>query len=825
MSIYVPGYGPMHSRIMVIGEAPGAEEEEKLQPFVGPVGRYTESLCKEAGFSLQECYRTNVFKYRPPNNDIKRAAETGHTIEEGLEQLWGEVYACKPNVILVLGSTALRYVCGKDGISKWRGSIIPSQQGGYKCVPTYHPGSIITPRRGEAPDQTAAVLIGLDIKRAFEQSFFPEIKNPHRLLQIAKSDLDVYNFLDGNRSNRIVSVDIETIKSVPICIGLAFKSTHAISIPLFPIHGIEGIEIPDSQLQEIWRLLGDFFAEEEIKLVGHNFKFDEAKLIAPIGFLEPGNRKLYVDTMLLGHTLYCELPKSLAFYTSIYTREPFYKDEGRLFNPRKDPVSQYLKYNAKDAAVTFEIMEQMLPELEECGLKDFFFKTVMPLHWFYMEMENEGLKVDMNLRAALQQKYRAIDERGDAELATIIGRDVWKWKNKKRREKSYLVNSPKEVGKLLFEELKVPRRADVGEDALVAALANSKMTDTARKAIELILSQRRVKKTISTYLGAEPDYDGRMRTSYKITGTETGRTSSTVLKAPVRPTQVGLAFQTLTKHGDIGSELQSIFIADEGYIFLECDQSQAEARVVAHLANDNELLSLFDSVDIHRFTACLCIRQMFPQNITGDVLKTVKDDERFLGKTLRHAGNYGMGKRRLMTEIMTGARRAKISVTVSEWKAGQILERFHKFTPRIKSVFHADVIKALHANDQVLNNPFGRRREFFGRMDESTYNEVFAQIPQSTVGDWTKIVGLRIKEREKSIRVVMEAHDALKFLIPIDKLEYYARIIQEEFTRPIDFSLCSVPRGTLIIPCEMKVGKRLCDKKQHEEGMVRYELR
>jgi DNA polymerase I-like protein with 3'-5' exonuclease and polymerase domains len=97
--------------------------------------------------------------------------------------------------------------------------------------------------------------------------------------------------------------------------------------------------------------------------------------------------------------------------------------------------------------------------------------------------------------------------------------------------------------------------------------------------MELILLIRRFKIARKKYFGARVDYDGRMKTVYTIAGTETGRSNTKILKPPVRPEKMGIPFQTITKHGDIGTEIRQMFVADDGFVIVETDMSQAEARM------------------------------------------------------------------------------------------------------------------------------------------------------------------------------------------------------------------------------------------------------
>lgn len=281
--------------------------------------------------------------------------------------------------------------------------------------------------------------------------------------------------------------------------------------------------------------------------------------------------------------------------------------------------------------------------------------------------------------------------------------------------------------------------------------------------------------------------------------TETGRSSTSVLKAPLRPETVGWAFQTIPKHGPFSKRIRSIIIAPEGHEFIEVDKRQAEARVVAHLADDKEMMDLIDNHDIHRITASW---------LFGKDPKDISEDERFVGKTTRHAGAYGMGKRRMMLGTNADARKFGIDITISESEADRILTIFHKRSPKIRGVFHAEVRRCLRENNKTLINPFGRIRTFFGRPGEETDKEAFAQIPQSTVPDDLRLSGLAIdREAGDWLRICLEAHDAFLFKSPKERRDKAIKLIDKHFNNPIDFAKCSISRGILRIPIEIKVGK------------------
>jgi DNA polymerase-1 len=354
---------------------------------------------------------------------------------------------------------------------------------------------------------------------------------------------------------------------------------------------------------------------------------------------------------------------------------------------------------------------------------------------------------------------------------------------------------------LLFSELKLPPRDNTQEDTLVALLGNHTEAGTKESEILSLILELRQLRTNYGYLEAGVDPDGRIRTTYRITGTETGRTSTGVLGPPIRPWHSGMAFQTIPKHGPFSKYIRSIFIPPPGYVFLEVDLSQAEARIVALLADDEYTLKLFNSSDIHSTTASW-IFNVPPEQITKD--------QRFIGKMVRHAGNYGMGKKRLMLNVNADAKKFGIPVQLSEARAKEIIDIFHLRTPKIRHIFHTQVREQVH-KDRTLFNPFGRMRQFFGYLKDE---ELFAQIPQSTVSDHLRTAGLRIKDRDPGIRICAEIHDAFLLKVKEEEIEKTSKLLKEELEQEIDFSKCSLPRGKLKIPVEIQVGTRLSELKK-----------
>lgn len=258
------------------------------------------------------------------------------------------------------------------------------------------------------------------------------------------------------------------------------------------------------------------------------------------------------------------------------------------------------------------------------------------------------------------------------------------------------------------------------------------------------------------------------------------------------------------------------------YIFVNADSSQAEARVVFNLATDEQALEDIDTHDYHALTA-----SWFFGGTEDDYSKRKLGYEspiRFAGKTLRHAGHLGAQKRRAATSVNTDARKYKIPITITEAQAGVALEIFHQKQPKIQQVFHAGVIEALKEKRTLIatlpwgiDAPFGGKRIFYERWGDELFRQAFSYIPQRSVTDNTKAAGIRTKKRFPEARIILESHDALLFSIRREYSDDFIPIVKQEMERPINFSMCSLPRRSLKIPCEVEIGENYKEFRKYQK--------
>jgi uracil-DNA glycosylase family 4 len=812
MPIYVGGIGSVSPSLMIIGEAPGRYENEAGIPFVGPTGKILDECLFKAGIKRSDCYITNVIKYQPPLNDLKKLHLIGISIDESVKELWeNEINKLHPNCILAIGDLALQSVCGVSGILNYRGSILTANDGHTKVVSTIHPAALFSHGATDSEDSRGGLswvylkLIEADIIRAAEESLTSSLILPERILSIAHNSLDVHRFFREYSQLDKAAVDIESINCVPVCVGFAFNKQHAISIPLLRNIGPNRLtDMGDNELDEVWRMIDEQL--RRVKIIGHNFMYDEYKL-GLIGFECPN---VYSDTLIKTRVIFPELPdKRLCVVSSLWTREPYYKDDGKEFKIGKIKFEQFLRYNARDCAVEYEVDEAQeadLLELQErfnVPLHSYYYDYMMKKHKLYLKLQMTGKKIDFKRKRELMIKYTDMAKVVHDRLSTAVGDEV--------NVKSY-----PQVFNLLYKimKFKMRKRDPTSEDTIVSLLGSCK--DKIKKEIlQDVLEERRIRDQKSRQINFSPDYDGRCKSAYNISATETCRSSTGILKKPLRPKKIGLADHTISAHGRLGKDIKSMFIKDDGYVILAADASQCQARIVAVLSEDWELLEAFDKVDIHRRTAALIFGYTQTLELSPNFKHPIVDNlpkdgpERYTGKTTRHAGNFDMKKHTFMITFNTNAQKYEIPMDISEWKAGQMLEMFHKASPKLEAVFWRDIKDAIDST-RVLIDPFGGVRIFNGRMDDHLYGEAYANIPQRTEAHLIQKAALAIDEElkdDKGFLWSQEKHDAIYLQAPANNWMPYARLMKKYMETPIDFrTYCTLKRDyDLIIPCEVSI--------------------
>lgn len=825
MEDYIKGHGNHNARLIIVGESPSPGETAAFQATKN--WRVFYELLRDAGINPQDVWYTYVCKHFVPPNAKGgrkipfriRAKNVGIDLDEQVANLAIELRSLDSTCVLALGATALWATTGNSSIGDYRGSILPGL--GNKVVATYDPRGLNIWETAEFIGYWNRHVMLFDFIRALKQSYINGIQRPSRNLQICRNSGQLRDFIDRHRHFTRPANDIEARGSgLPFCNGFSFRPSEGLTVPFWNRGEIANLlSISDSEMVQMWLLMEWIYRNYDI--IGQNYKYDEDK-IRRLGF---SPRKLISDTMMKAFAISPELPKGLAYNTSIYTEEPFYKNEGMY----EGSVEDLMIGCARDSCVTKEIDIGMEVDLEAIGMNQFYYNFLMELHGLYLGVESEGFCIDSNKRNELFQKYITWSERLAHELYTLVG--------------DYLnVNSPKQVAILLYEVYRIPNRGEgTGEEEITAILNNqsSKLDAKQKRSLEIILEKRRVDKTIGNYLAALPDYDGKMKTTYFLC-LDTGRTSTGMQEPPIRPEieyrdgknqkkkkALGTAFQTITHHGDIGADVRAQYTPEKGFVFVNGDSAQAEARVVFLLADDEEALYQIDHHDYHALTA-----SWFFGGTEDDYSKKKLGYEhpvRFVGKTLRHAGHLGATKRRAALSVNTDARKLKINTQITEAFADACLKIFHRKQPKIQQVFQKGIQEALKKDNRYLtaglpydiDSPCGGKRQFLERWDAELFRGSYSYIPQRSVSDNTKSAALRLRKKEPRLaRLILESHDSLLYMVPEPEVDYFVPMLKEEMERPISFEQCSLPRRTLIIPCEVEVGYNYMELNKYKRNEV-----
>ena len=295
-------------RIALIGEAPGATEEKTRRPFQGESGKLLSQMLSDAGIVPRDCM---IASFSKDNLDDLRLLS--HQLAE-----------VKPNIAIALGNTALWALTSHTAISKYRGTIIWSDGSAPvrfkgKVLPTFHPTSILR-------NWKFLPIAVADLIKAKENSSTPEFDKPERMILIPQMPEEVETFFANIPDGAEVAIDIETYRNNLIsCIGFSKTPSIAMVVPFCSKTTASGRYWTHLRVERrVWEILRTNLESRRFVKVFQNGLYDLRYLFAEASIRVQGP---FVDTMVLHHALYPELPKSLGFLGSIYTNETAWKQE------------------------------------------------------------------------------------------------------------------------------------------------------------------------------------------------------------------------------------------------------------------------------------------------------------------------------------------------------------------------------------------------------------------------------------------------------------------------------------------------------------------
>lgn len=712
---------PTTAKYVIVGEAPGAEEETRGGAFIGAAGRLLDELLRNAGITRDEVYFDNVFQFRPAKNDIKPYIKFAKNIWESDEfkvakdALRARLQQTTANVIVTMGNTPTWAVTELYPITKQRGGIVESPLlPGRKCMPCVHPAAALR-------EYLLRYNIIADMRRAKKEADFPEVKRLHRNLTLAPSFAVAMEYLSQCIKEPRVAYDIEIRGQELSHIAFAITPASAICIPF--VEGINDYWTPD---QEASIMIGVAKVLENpmVTKVGQNLSFDATFMYYNYGIhVAPLD-----DTMIASGILFPDFPKGLDALVAMYCDgEPYYKDDGKEWF--KNPFGSeevFRRYNAMDAATLLEIFPRQTEELKRIGNWETYQRQRDLLHPL-VYAGNKGVKMKTESMEAAAEGCQDRIAALKRELSALVGRD------------DLNPNSPSQLKEYFYVEKGLKPYTRKGS-VTVDDKAMQRISMNGHKEADIILKLRHERKMMGTYYTMKLDDDGRMRCSFNPVGTSQGRISSS---KTIRGTGANLQNQP--------PETQALMIADDGCILINQDLGQAENRVVAYIAQEHRMIDAFEkNIDIHRQTGSL---------IAEVPLEEVDDEIRADGKKANHGLNYDLGYKSFALIYQMPESRAKF-----------IVDRYHSVYPGVRQ-WHNSVREELSRNARTLANCYGRKRIFLNRWGHELFKVAYSYTPQSTVAEKMNQDGVLFLYNRQDlfpeVQFFNTIHDSLRYQIPL----------------------------------------------------------
>jgi DNA polymerase-1 len=547
---------------------------------------------------------------------------------------------------------------------------------------------------------------------------------------------------------------LDTNNAELVCLSFAFRKGEAFCVTL-PEKREEALKV----LEE-FRLI---FEDENIRKIGQNIKYD-ISMLKQYGLAVKG--RLY-DTMIAHYLIQPELRHNLDYlcetylgYKKVETEELIGKKGKNQKTMRDVPVKQLCDYACEDADLTLQLKLAIDGKLDETGVRSVFEEIEMPLIPVLADMEMAGVTLNtkaLDDYARVLRKQIADLETGIIELA---GED-------------FNVSSPKQLGPILFEKLKIDSKAkktktkqySTSEEVLV------KLVDK-HPIVSRILEFRGLKKLLSTYVEALPQLvnakTGKVHTTFNQTIAATGRLSST------NPN-----LQNIPIRDENGREIRRAFTAsDNNHLFLSADYSQIELRIMAALSKDEQMIEAFrNKQDIHAITAA---------KIYKVPLKEVTPDMRRKAKTANFGIIYGISAFGLSERL-----------NISRSEAKELIDGYFENFPRVKE--YMDECIQLAREKGYVETIKGRRRYL---NDINSANAVVRGVAernainapiQGSAADIIKLAMINIrkelKKQKLQARMLLQVHDELNFDVPKSELEEVKQIVKEQMENAVDVGL------------------------------------
>ena len=582
---------------------------------------------------------------------------------------------------------------------------------------------------------------------------------PHEY-HLVQTEADMQALVTLLSTADVISLDTETTSTNAIeaqLVGLSFaiEEKKAYYVPV--------AEQAD-EAQNIVNRFKAIYENPKTLKVGQNIKYD-LEVLRSYGVALQGP---LFDTMVAHYLLQPELRHNMDFMAEVYLNyETVHIDaligpKGKAQkNMRELAPSEVYNYACEDADITLQLKNVLQPKLVEAGVDRLFNEVEMPLIPVLAEMECNGVRIDT---AALKETSQVFTERMlqlEQEIYQAAG-------------KTFNVASPKQVGDILFGEMKIidkPKKTKTGQ-----YVTSEEVLQTLRSKhpiVAHILDYRALKKLLGTYVDALPKLinprTGHIHTSFNQAVTATGRLSSSDPN-----------LQNIPVRGEDGKEIRKCFIPEEGCEFFSADYSQIELRVMAHLSQDANMLDAFrEGYDIHAATAA---------KIYNKPVLEVTRDERTKAKRANFGIIYGITVFGLADRL-----------NIERAEAKQLIDGYFKMFPQVQQ-YMEQAKETARANGYV--ETFFHRRRYLPDINSGNAtvraiaerNAINAPI-QGSAADIIKVAMVRIFQRfqRENIRskMILQVHDELNFSVLPTEKEQVERIVMEEMQAayPLDVPL------------------------------------
>ncbi|HPJ93281.1 MAG TPA: DNA polymerase I [Deltaproteobacteria bacterium] len=410
---------------------------------------------------------------------------------------------------------------------------------------------------------------------------------------------------------------------------------------------------------------------------------------------------------------------------------------------------------ASHAQVLVPLQEILSREMKQLGVDGIYFDIEIPLTGVLADLEDVGVLIDVDVLSDISREITFHLDAMEKQIFAMAG-------------KTFNINSPKQLGVILFEDLSLPvvKKTKTGystDSKVLEALA------TRHELPALILDYRTFSKLKSTYVDALPSMidpvTGRIHTLFNQAITATGRISSS------EPNLQNIPIRT-----EMGRRIRQAFVAPEGFAILSADYSQIELRILAHISKDETLKNSFvQGVDIHARTAA---------EVFDTPLEMVTEDQRRQAKTINFGIIYGMGPHKLSQEL--GIKRDV---------AKRYIENYLAKYPGVNGYMESIYNKA--SKDGFVTTIMGRRRTI-PQINSDNFNEregarrIAINTPiQGSAADIIKIAMVKIHEKIRTMksRMILQVHDELVFEAALDEIEELRELVRYEMENAIALSV------------------------------------